>query len=127
MKPRLIIAAVIFSLLVVTVDQYLKSHLAVTVPNTGTFLGLPVANGLLAILHILVVSAGIGFLAIKVRQVSWQVLGIIMLISSLSNLADRLFLGAVIDYIYAAGVWFNLADAVITVGVILIVYKFMRS
>ena len=127
MKVRLIVGTVIFSLLIAVVDQYFKTHLTITLSNSGSVLGLNVANGLIVILHIAVLAGGAALIAVKVPQLAWKLLGICMLIVSLSNLTDRMLLGGVVDYIYVLGIWFNLADTVITLGIILIAYKLIRN
>jgi len=55
------------------------------------------------------------------KQLAWSALAL----GGLGNLIPRLWLGGVWDYIYFAhgGFWFNLSDALITVGVVLYMWS----
>ena len=93
------------------------------VENTGAAFGaLRGQGGLLSALALLTVGALIAYyrtLATPSRPITLA-LGL-LLGGAMGNLADRLRLGYVVDFV-AVGVWpkFNLADAAITVGVVLL-------
>lgn len=106
-------------------DQILKYLILDSKANTGGFLGVGVSGWLLTVLHILVVL-GAGWWAILHRQQQLAKVVFVVIIASISNLVDRLRWEYVIDYLQLFGVWFNLADLTVTLGLIaaaIIIFK----
>lgn len=97
--------------------------------NTGTLWGLlPGAGAVFAVLTA-VMSLGIIYYATRLEPARRaERLGLALVLGGgLGNLADRLVRGAVTDFI-DVGVWptFNLADAAITIGVLVLLFCWWR-
>jgi len=121
------VTAVFLGVAIATLDIYLKSHITPTILNTGSFLGLAIPNALLLIAHVAILGFGGWLILYKIKREFWQLWTIVVLVSSLSNLSDRIRFGAVIDYISLAGIWFNLADFTVTLAFIVAIYVIIRN
>ncbi len=89
--------------------------------------GHPLAVGIVSI----VIAVGLGIFALRARALLTQVAASLVVGGALSNLCDRVFRdnhGAVIDFI-SLPFWpvFNLADASITVGALLLAVAGLRE
>lgn len=97
--------------------------------NRGVAFGLAGGAGIKLVLTTAVALAVIGYLFARnpQRPGMWLALGLVAG-GAIGNLADRIRAGAVTDFI-AVGSWppFNLADVSITLGVLLLVYLYMRD
>src|SRR4051794_705298 len=97
--------------------------------NRGVAFGLAGGAGLKLVLFTAVALAVIGCLFARSpgRPGMWVAVGLLAG-GALGNLADRVRAGAVTDFV-AVGSWppFNLADAAITLGVLSIVFIYMRE
>jgi signal peptidase II len=97
--------------------------------NRGVAFGLAGGAGLGLVLVTVVALAVIGILFARnpQRPGMWLASGLVAG-GTLGNLTDRIRAGAVTDFI-AVGSWppFNLADVSITLGVLLLVYLYLRD
>jgi signal peptidase II len=97
--------------------------------NRGVAFGLAGGAGLGLVLVTVVALAVIGFLFARnpQRPGMWLAAGLVAG-GALGNLVDRIRVGAVTDFI-AVGSWppFNLADVSITLGVLLLIYLYLRD
>jgi signal peptidase II len=97
--------------------------------NRGVAFGIAGGAGTtIALLTLLALGAvAIVFARNPTRPLVWPAVGLLAG-GALGNLADRLRMGSVTDYV-AVGSWppFNLADVAITVGVLLLAVAFMRE
>ena len=97
--------------------------------NTGVAFGLAGGAGVKLVLVTAVALAVIGYLFARnpLRPGIWLAVGLLAG-GALGNLVDRLRHDAVTDFI-AVGSWppFNLADVSITLGVLLLVYFYLRD
>lgn len=115
-------------LIVIGADQttkYLASRYASSfVCNEGIAFGLPFANTLLLLLILIFVS----LLAFREKN-SLAIFALSLILGGgISNLVDRLNFGCVRDFI-AIGIFpnFNLADALISLGVIFVLASFLQK
>lgn len=117
---------IVFLIFLVIFDQLTKLAAAVFLRpqiNTGSFLGLyigkfPLFSLLLAVLALMII-------VIELIKKGKPGSGEILLISGgIGNLIDRIFRPGVIDWINFYGLWFNLADVYITLGVTLWTLKY---
>lgn len=97
--------------------------------NRGVAFGLAGGAGIRLVLVTAVALAVIGYLFARnpQRPGMWLAVGLLAG-GALGNLADRIRADAVTDFV-AVGSWppFNLADVAITLGVILLVYLYLRD
>lgn len=97
--------------------------------NRGVAFGLAGGAGVKLVLTTAVALAVIGYLFARnpQRPGMWVAVGLLAG-GALGNLADRIRADAVTDFV-AVGSWppFNLADVSITLGVLLLVYLYMRD
>lgn len=97
--------------------------------NRGVAFGLAGGAGAKLVLTTALALAVIGYLFARNprRPGMWLAVGLVAG-GAIGNLADRIRAGAVTDFV-AVGSWppFNLADVSITVGVLLLVYLYMRD
>lgn len=106
-------------LVLICIDQFFK-YLSINifetfVLNNGISFGL-LANNEISLLLALIALLGITWILLKshLNIFYWLILG-----GGISNLIDRLFVGAVVDYInFFNLIWFNLADVFINIGII---------
>ena len=103
-------------------------HITLTT-NTGAGFGLlKENNSLIAFITVLI----LGFMLFyydKLPKKGKEHISIVLIVSgALSNLFDRIFLGHIIDFIDFK-IWpiFNMADSCITIGVIYLVFYYMRK
>lgn len=116
---------VLLSVFIVVIDQILKLSVNPQVLNSGFFLGTQLPSGVLAIVHVSIVVGGVYFVFREKPEFGeWYLL---LLLVSLSNLVDRLRLGAVVDYLNFMGIWFNLSDAIISLVLIIIVLRLVKD
>jgi signal peptidase II len=97
--------------------------------NRGVAFGLAGGAGIGLVLVTAVALAVIGFLFSRNPRRPWMWLAVGLVAGgALGNLVDRIRAGAVTDFI-AVGSWppFNLADVSITLGVLLLVYIYLRD
>ena len=94
--------------------------------NTGAIFGILKNNNIIFII-LTIIIIGIIVYTIKKEKKYELELGII-LAGAIGNLIDRIIYGHVIDFIHIK-YWyvFNLADAYITIGIILIIYKIISK
>lgn len=119
-------AGMVLAVLVVVDDQICKLRLDNTFANPGGVLGVALPNSLLALLQGMIVMGGCVWVwRHRHRGLSPSVI-LVILISSISNLIDRVQFGYVVDYIQLIGVWFNLADLVVSVGLIILIWMTLR-
>lgn len=97
--------------------------------NRGVAFGLAGGAGIKLVLTTALALAVIGYLFARnpQRPGMWVAVGLLAG-GALGNLADRIRVDAVTDFV-AVGSWppFNLADVSITLGVLLLVYLYMRD
>ena len=103
-------------------------HITLTT-NTGAGFGLlKENNSLIAFITVLI----LGFMLFyydKLPKKGKEHISIVLIVSgALSNLFDRIFLGHIIDFIDFK-IWpiFNMADSCITIGVIYLVFYYMKK
>lgn len=97
--------------------------------NRGVAFGLAGGAGLKLILFTVVALGVVGYLFAREprRSGMWLAAGLVAG-GALGNLVDRIRAGAVTDFI-AVGSWppFNLADVSITLGVLLLIFIYLRA
>jgi len=100
----------------------------VFVKNTGIAFGfLAGNNAIMAIITLFVIAAIIKFRK-SMKDPVEQLAGSIILGGAISNLIDRVLMGAVVDYIKIKGIpTFNIADAALTVGAALIITAYLKE
>jgi signal peptidase II len=99
-------------------------------PNYNLAFGLPMPN-ILIIISVIIILIFLCYLWWQnlIIGKSWNVLAVsLIIIGALSNLLDRLFFGYVIDYLNIF-IWpvFNMADALIVIGVGVIIIETIKS
>ncbi|MGN6257699.1 MAG: signal peptidase II [Solirubrobacterales bacterium] len=116
----------------VVIGEYVKvaGPLELTLShNRGVAFGLAGGAGVKLVLTTALALAVIGYLFARnpQRPGMWVAVGLLAG-GALGNLADRIRAGAVTDFV-AIGSWppFNLADVSITLGVLLIVFLYLRD
>lgn len=119
--------SLLFVLVLVVLDQASKAwalKYIVTTCNAGSAFGLPIASVYITVLILLIIS---WFFARNKKPINTLPL-VLILAGGFSNLIDRITHGCVVDFI-ALGFWpsFNLADALISVGVLLLALNILRS
>src|SRR5262249_30886409 len=97
--------------------------------NQGVAFGLARGSGAALVVFALLALGFVGFLLARdpTRPGMWVAVGLVSG-GAIGNLADRVRAGPVTDYI-AIGSWppFNLADAAITTGVVLLAFLYLRE
>ena len=128
-KKALVSVSTIF--LVVTIDQLTKLFVLKSsvwyACNLGFAFGLlsGFLNGLIAFL----ILAALVYLFLKQKEFVFYAPFALIIGGGISNLADRVFKGCVVDFVRIP-LWpttFNLADLAITVGVLLIIFSVYRD
>ena len=99
--------------------------------NVGIAFGIPLGGALQIVLSVLILIGLIAYTVLKLdfNRVSVKLFLVFIVGGALGNLYDRIFLGAVRDFI-GIGPWpnFNLADTAIVVGVLLFaLYSYQTS
>ena len=98
--------------------------------NRGAAFGiLPNQTDLLTVLSIGIAAAGTGLMWRESRTHPSIAIAIGMVVGgAIGNIIDRIRLGYVVDFI-AVGIWpkFNLADAIITMGVLLLLWSTVQE
>ncbi|MDR1101879.1 MAG: signal peptidase II [Clostridiales bacterium] len=102
------------------------------VPNTGAFFGLlPQYNNAIAIISMMIACGMVVFLWLNRKLPKRLNLALIFIVSgAVSNIADRLWHNAVIDFInlqFMNFPIFNIADVIITLGAVMLVWHLIRS
>ena len=82
-----------------------------------------ISFGIWGNVNILVVMAVLGLVAIDAIKRGLSIFDILIISGGLSNVIDRLSRGSIIDWITVFGLWFNLADIAIAIGVLGILYN----
>lgn len=113
-------------LVIALLDLYLKSSLPVGQTNTGVFLGIDINSQLILVLHLFLVIAG-SIWVLSGRLSSDKLVVFVMLVASVSNLVERLIVGHVTDYLELAGVWFNLADLTVSIGIVILLFLSIKQ
>jgi signal peptidase II len=97
--------------------------------NRGVAFGLAGGAGVKLVLFTVIALGVVGYLFAREprRRGMWLAAGLVAG-GALGNLSDRIRAGAVTDFI-AVGSWppFNLADASITLGVLLLIFVYLRD
>lgn len=144
-RIRKVILILAIALVVVVVDQSTKALATASIePNTavdvvgplrftltfndGVAFGLAGGGGIFVILLSMVALVALGaFIATAPERTGTWLAGGLILGGALGNLIDRLRIGHVTDFILLPN-WpaFNLADASITIGVLLLVWTVIR-
>jgi len=142
------------AVVVIAVDQWTKAWVRANLPvgqafdlfpgfgdwarllhiqNTGAAFGMFQTGGTVFTIVAIVVSTAIVYYSFKITEEAWAlrlILGL-QLGGALGNLIDRLLFGPVTDFISLLGIWnapiFNVADASITIGVVLMVVAMLLS
>jgi signal peptidase II len=100
------------------------------VENRGAAFGiLPEQTGLLTALSILIAGFGVTLMWREAKSHPITAIAIGMVVGgAIGNIVDRVRLGYVVDFI-AVGTWpkFNLADSMITIGVLLLIWSSIRD
>ncbi len=103
------------------------------IQNTGAAFGMFQAGGLIFTAVAIVVSIAIIYYSFRIQGDAWAlrlILGL-QLGGALGNLIDRLTVGPVTDFVSLLSIWnapiFNVADASITIGVVLMVLAMLWS
>jgi signal peptidase II len=98
--------------------------------NRGAAFGiLPEQTGLLTILSILIAGFGITLMWREAKAHPLTAVAIGMVVGgAIGNIVDRVRLGYVVDFV-AVGTWpkFNLADSMITIGVLMLIWSSIRD
>lgn len=128
MRLKKILPPIIF-LVVLGLDQSIKwwivnYHPTFVLGNQRLFFGF-VGNNSISLL-ISLFALVVLFLTLAKEEVNWLILGIISG-GAISNIADRIFRGAVIDYFQFFFWSINLADLAITVGITLYLYQIFKT
>lgn len=96
--------------------------------NTGSAFSLFTGDGTALAVVAAVLAAGVGWLAWRAWSLPLAVAAGLVLGGAVGNLADRVGRGRVVDFITLSH-WptFNVADACITVGVVLVALLYLRG
>ena len=103
-------------------------HITLTT-NTGAGFGLLKDNNSVITFITILILGFILFYYDKLPKKGKERISIVLIVSgALSNLFDRIFLGHIIDFIDLR-IWpiFNIADSCITIGVIYLVFYYMKK
>ncbi|HLD27481.1 MAG TPA: signal peptidase II [Patescibacteria group bacterium] len=97
--------------------------------NPNISLGLPLPNLPAVILTVAIIGLLIYLLAVMIAKKTPGALAVIlMLTGAFGNLLDRLRFGAIVDFIdFNFFPAFNLADAYIVIGALLLIFNFSRN
>lgn len=90
--------------------------------NKGIAFGIPFNPIILNVLTILFIALILFFILFKGKKSEIKILLFLILLAAISNFIDRIFYGAVIDYIFVQ--YFavlNIADIMLTLGFILLI------
>lgn len=121
MAILLILLVIIDQLTKLAAESFLQTQI-----NIGSALGLyigkfPLFSFIIACLAIIILLADL----IRKRQIG---IGETLILSGgLSNIIDRFFRPGVNDWIPFFGLWFNLADIYITLGIVWILKSFLKT
>ena len=111
----------------IAVDQLTKNVFAFTsFCNKNIAWNIPVHTGIFYFVWIAII-AGLIYAFLKSRNFYQKIFLLLILSGAISNMIDRIRLGCVVDYIDLK-FWpvFNLADAYITIGVILLIISNLK-
>ena len=118
----------LYSIGLITLDQYSKFYALENLPHTfnpGIAFGIPIPKYVLIVLTIvlLITLIMVARKEFNLKKPVAQLLTALIFSGGISNLADRFMHGAVVDFI-SIGFWpsFNMADAYITGGILLIFF-----
>ncbi|MCA9379521.1 signal peptidase II [Candidatus Dojkabacteria bacterium] len=104
-----------FGIALSVLDQLLKHSLPSVQLNKGGVLGLALPGWVLIILHLTITCLVCLWVYVHRFALVARLLTLVLVVA-MSNLLDRILWGQVVDYLQIAGVWFNLADVTIDVG-----------
>lgn len=99
------------------IDRIAKQYVLPNILNPGVAFGLEIDPRL----HILIWIGVVAGLVYWWCRGEWLLFPAIL--AAISNLIDRVQLGAVIDYLQLFGLWMNLSDIVITTTIALLILK----
>lgn len=92
--------------------------------NKGIAFSLPFPRAPLIALSVLIVAIAIGWWIKNKEKITWQAIALGLFIGgALGNLADRVVRRAVIDYFNIFNGSFNVADAAIILGILLLAFR----
>lgn len=92
--------------------------------NDGIAFSLPFPRTPLIVLSILIVAIAIGWWIKNKEKTTGQTIALGLFIGgALGNLADRIARGAVVDYFNIFNGSFNVADAAIVLGILLLIFR----
>lgn len=108
---------------ILTFDFTANYYMAFSLPFSGSLLNV------IILLLIIALLAVIAFLAFSDKQHKLEIILLsFILLGAVSNIADRLIYGYVIDYLDLKNFTiFNLADAMISGGALILIFKNIRS
>lgn len=131
---KIVVAIILlFSLNLIVGSLILNNTNITIIKNTGTSLGLLQNNNITMIIVTSLINLAIIYTLLKSLKDKTidliSMIGLILIISGgLSNLYDRIVYGYVVDYI---NFWFiptfNTADSMITIGIVLIIYRLLKN
>jgi signal peptidase II len=144
-RRRTIVSVAIVAAVVIAVDQITKAFVTASIDrgelvevigplkftltyNDGVAFGLAGGGGIFVILLSMVALVALGaFIATAPDRLGTWLAGGLILGGALGNMIDRVRIGHVTDFILLPG-WpaFNIADASITVGVVLLAWTVLR-
>lgn len=120
-------------LLCVLFDQFSKWYLYKYYPtvmniNDGLLFGLSVRLNIFAWVVLLAVLVTLVVRQSRLETTKYQFSGEVLIIAGvLSNFIDRVIRGGIVDYLYIGQyVYFNIADVVILIGIIIICRKYVK-
>ena len=92
--------------------------------NEGIAFSLPFPRTLLIVLSTLIVAAAIGWWVKYKEKTAGQAIALGLFVGgAIGNLSDRIVRGAVVDYLNVLNGSFNLADAAIITGILLLIFR----
>ncbi len=117
---------IVFLFLLIIIDQLTKllaQSFFQTQTNTGSFFGLYI--GKFPLFSLIIASLALAILLADLIKKKKIGIGEVLILSGgVGNLVDRFFRSGVVDWINFYGLWFNLADVYITLGVTLWILKY---
>lgn len=101
-------------------------HGAVVVCNGGIAFGMPIPSSAVTVVSAVLIAL-VGVVAMRTIDRGTAVAAILLAAGGASNFIDRFRFGCVIDYVPVPHLWaFNVADACITVGAVLLLTRILR-
>lgn len=133
-KSHAVLCGIFLMGVLIVIDQYVKwfvlqSHTIESSCNYGIAMGIILPSTVFVILWGVIMAIVIYFWIQKLEKSFIKQLPLILILSGgISNIIDRLYYGCVVDYIPFLNISsFNIADAFITVGAVLILWQNFKS